>query len=146
MIWGLNRWTYFVSVAHTKSAGTVAGRDRACNNLAPLCRNIQFARPLLADSMYVWNTCNTVSGISPINASCERKKSRTSLIWRFCRFQIHSEFGCVFNGIIASIRGWNYLSMLLAFCALWIVFFLRFWYRFLYDKCRLHGQASCAAD
>lgn len=62
--------TYFVSVAHTKSAGTVAGRDNACNILAPLCRNIQFARPLLADSMYVWNTCNTVSGISPINASC----------------------------------------------------------------------------
>lgn len=60
---------YFVTVAQTKSAGTVAGNDNVCNSFAPLCLSIQFANPLLADSMYVWKTVKTVSGISPINAS-----------------------------------------------------------------------------
>lgn len=65
--------TYLVRVAHTKSAGSVAGKERACRILVPLWRNIQLAKPLFADSIYVWKTVNTVSGIFPINAACNTK-------------------------------------------------------------------------
>lgn len=43
--------SYFVNVAQTISAGSVAGNDKACNNFAPRCRNIQLASPLFADSI-----------------------------------------------------------------------------------------------
>lgn len=49
----VNEFTYFVNVAHTKSAGNVAGRDRVCNSRAPRCLKIQLANPVLADAMYV---------------------------------------------------------------------------------------------
>lgn len=65
----INECTYLVNVAHTKSAGNVAGRDRVCNSFAPRCLKIQFANPLLADSMYVWKTVKTVSGMLSIKAS-----------------------------------------------------------------------------
>lgn len=45
--------TYLVSVAHTMSAGKVAGSERVFNSLAPRCLKIQLASPLLAVSMYV---------------------------------------------------------------------------------------------
>lgn len=78
--------SYFVNVAQTKSAGNVAGKDRACNSLAPRWRNIQLARPLLADSMYVWNTVNTVSGMSPMSASCEAKQQND----KYCKCTANS--------------------------------------------------------
>lgn len=46
-------YTYLVSVAQTKSAGNVAGNESACKIFVPLWRNIQLAKPLLADSIYV---------------------------------------------------------------------------------------------
>lgn len=80
--------TYFVRVAQTKSAGSVAGSESACRILVPLWWNIQLANPLLADSIYVWNTWSTVSGISPINAS-----------WRCCWHSIHSGSKSCASGI-----------------------------------------------
>lgn len=70
--WIVDPNTYFVKVEQTILAGIVAGNESAFRIFVPLCPNIQSVKPLFnwfADSMHVWITDTTVSGIFPIKAS-----------------------------------------------------------------------------